>query len=251
MRTIEEIHAFRAYRSLLQTKSVGFVPTMGALHQGHAELVRRARKEMDHVIVSIFINPTQFNHEEDLDKYPRTLEKDLKLLEELGVDVVFTPQKEAMYPDEYNYHIAEKAISSEMEGAHRPGHFEGMLTIVLKLLLLVQPRRAYFGEKDYQQYLLIKGMAHAFFLDTEIIPCPTVREPSGLALSSRNTRLTAEQREKAAEIYQALTNEKDLESATRRIAQAGFDVEYVQEAYGRRFAACSVDGVRLIDNVSL
>src|SRR5438045_1822030 len=162
-------------RSALSGRSIGFVPTMGALHRGHASLVERCRAENEIVVVSIFVNPSQFNDPNDLSRYPRTLDTDLQLLDSLGADEVITPAAADLYPGGYRFRVEPDAADLVLEGAHRPGFFQGVLTIVLKLLNLVRPDRAYFGEKDYQQLNLVTAMVHDFFLPTEIVPCPTVR----------------------------------------------------------------------------
>lgn len=231
--------------------SIGFVPTMGALHQGHLSLVRRSKKENDHTIVSIYVNPTQFNNPQDFDLYPSSLEEDLALLEEAGVDAVFTPTYETLYPDAYQVRILETDISQGLCGASRPGHFEGVLTVVLKLLNIIGPARAYFGEKDYQQYLLIRKMAQALFLDTEIIPCPILREASGLAMSSRNRRLSPEGLERAPLLYRALSKGGRPQDIRAELESQGFVPDYIEEAHGRRFGAAYLENVRLIDNVPL
>jgi pantoate--beta-alanine ligase len=197
------------------------------------------------------VNPTQFNNAEDFSLYPRTLEDDLTLLEQLGVDYCLLPDEQSMYPDAYRYQIHEKELSQCMEGEFRPGHFNGMLTVVLKLLNLIQPQKAYFGEKDYQQYLLIKGMAEALFLPIEIIPCPTIREPSGLACSSRNNRLSPEQRAQADRFAQLFHQDKSLAEIEKELLASGFQIEYLKEWQQRRFIALQVGQVRLIDNYAL
>ncbi len=186
-------------------KSIGFVPTMGALHAGHLALVARAREENDLVICSIFVNPKQFNNPEDLKQYPRTLETDLDQLQSIGCDFVFCPEEDEMYPDAeiktYDFGLLDKV----MEGRYRQGHFNGVAVVVKKLFDIVQPHRAYFGEKDYQQLLIIKALVKMEDLDVEIIPCSTIRESDGLAMSSRNTRLTEAQRREAPKIFQVLS----------------------------------------------
>jgi pantoate--beta-alanine ligase len=229
---------------------VGFVPTMGALHAGHRALLERARAENDFVVLSIFVNPTQFNDANDLVRYPRTLEADLALAAGLA-DAVIVPTEKDLYPDGYNYRVTENMLSRELEGVHRPGHFNGVLTVVLKLLNLVQPDRAYFGEKDWQQLQLVRGMAGAFFLPCEIIACPTIRDPDGLALSSRNQRLSPEGRAQAAVFPQALRNSPDVATAAAALTTAGFTVDYVADEDGVRLGAAYLEGVRLIDNVRL
>lgn len=240
--TIPEWRAFRAQMA----EPLGFVPTMGALHMGHASLVAHSAAENPRTLVSIFVNPTQFNDPADLQKYPRTLEEDIALLEVQGADYLLLPTADALYPDGYRYRMTENAFSKELCGKHRPGHFDGVLTVVLKLLQLAKAHNAYFGEKDYQQLRLIWDMATAFFLDTAIVPCPTLRESNGLAMSSRNRRLSAEERAKAPLLYRALlANDRAL------LEREGFTVDYLEEHDGRRYVAASLGSVRLIDNVEI
>jgi pantoate--beta-alanine ligase len=230
---------------------VGFVPTMGNLHAGHANLIERARAENDITIVSIYVNPTQFNQTSDFQHYPRTLEQDKLLLSSLKVDYLFLPDEQTMYPDKYQVQVSEAEISSELEGEFRPGHFNGMLTIVLKLLNLVHPARAYFGEKDYQQLLLIKKMVQALLLPIEIIGCATVRAEDGLALSSRNSRLSAVQRKQASVFADLLCQVLPTTVITARLIEHGFKVDYIAEKWGRRLGAVWLNDVRLIDNVAM
>jgi pantoate--beta-alanine ligase len=230
-------------------RSIGFVPTMGALHRGHASLIERCRKENEIVLVSIFVNPTQFNDPHDLERYPNTPESDLALLEGLGADEVLMPRASEMYPLGHRFRIEEDEISKIMEGAHRPGFFQGVMTVVLKLLNLARADRAYFGEKDYQQLLIVTDMVRDLFIPTEIVAGTTVREASGLAESSRNARLSAMARDKAAAIFRALTTAADTDEARGVLEAEGFAVDYVEEHWGRRLAAASIEGVRLIDNV--
>jgi len=222
---------------------------MGALHRGHGSLVERCRKENDISVVSIFINPLQFNDPKDLERYPQTPGQDLSLLERLGVDEVFIPPDAEMYPPGCRYYVDEPSTGALMEGLHRPRFFRGVMTIVLKLLNLVRASRAYFGEKDYQQLRVIAGMASDFFIPTEIVACPTIREASGLAESSRNALLSCDGRRQAAGIYRALTTASTPAAAQAMLERDGFKVEYVEEHWGRRFAAVFLEGVRLIDNV--
>lgn len=231
--------------------TLGFVPTMGNLHEGHIALAKRAKAENDYVIVSLFVNPTQFNQRSDYEKYARTFDADVKLLGEAGVDFVLYPDEPAMYPDKYDVQVIEKTISKELEGEFRPGHFEGVLTVVLKLLNIAQADRAYFGEKDFQQLTLVKKMVEAFFVPTEIIPCPTIRQEDGLALSSRNGRLSPEQRKQAVEISRLLKSSLSDDDIMKKLAEAGFRPEYVATKWGRRLAAAWLGDVRLIDNVPL
>jgi pantoate--beta-alanine ligase len=223
---------------------------MGALHEGHASLFRAARRECDVVLASIFINPTQFDDPRDFEKYPHTPEADAALMETAGVDVVFAPAVAEMYPNGTHYTVQESGLSRELCGAHRPGHFDGVLTVVLKLLQIAGAERAYFGEKDYQQLELVRGMAAAFFLATRIVGCPTVREPDGLALSSRNRRLAAAERALAPRFHHWLVAAPTPADAQKALAGEGFAVDYVEDRAGRRFGAVRLGDTRLIDNVS-
>jgi len=231
--------------------SIGFVPTMGALHAGHAALVERSRKENDVVVVSIFVNPSQFNDPKDLEKYPRTMESDLAILKSIGTDDVITPAVSDFYPNGYRFRIETNQQQAVMEEKHRPGFLQGVMTIVMKLLNVVQADRAYFGEKDFQQLRTVTEMVDDFFMQTKIVPCETVREASGLAMSSRNALLTPEARERAAVIFKALTGSTNASDAASALEAAGLQVDYVEEHWNRRFAAAFLEGVRLIDNVPL
>lgn len=186
-------------------ETVGFVPTMGALHEGHLALVRRARLENTHAVTSIFVNPTQFRPGEDYEKYPRVLERDCELLQSIGCEVVFAPQKDAMYAEKATTFVEVGVLGERWEGEIRPGHFRGVATIVAKLFNLVRAHRAYFGEKDFQQLKIIEAMAHDLNFETHVMSCPTVRESDGLALSSRNAYLSSSEREAAPAIYRALS----------------------------------------------
>ena len=248
--------SIRRFKSTRQTLggTLGLVPTMGALHEGHKSLIHRSLKENQSTAVSIYINPTQFDRAEDLKVYPETMSEDKEQLKSLGVDLLLIPNYEQMYPDTFRYEIREKEFSSEMCGAYRTGHFTGVLTIVMKLLNIVRPNRAYFGEKDYQQYLLIRDMVEAFFLEVEIIPCPIVRDPDGLALSSRNMNLSDSAREKAPLIYELMRSKGSDNEVRLELTKEGFEVEYVQTKFGRRFVAARIGTnptVRLIDNIAL
>lgn len=243
------VPAWLQRRASLEGKSIGFVPTMGALHTGHASLVERSRRENDIVVVSIFVNPSQFNDPKDLDRYPRTFEEDCALLAGLGVDDILAPPANEFYPRGYCYRIESETATSVMEGARRPGFLQGVMTIVLKLLNLVRADRAYFGEKDFQQLRTIREMVEEFFVPTEIVGCPTIRTETGLAESSRNRLLSPPGRERAAWIYRALTTAATPAEAAALLEQNGFKVEYVEEHWGRRLAAASLEGIRLIDNV--
>jgi len=226
---------------------------MGALHDGHRSLVARAKAENARAVASIFVNPAQFDDLGDLERYPRTLEQDLAMLRDAGCDLVFLPRAGDLYPDGYRYRVTESERSLELEGASRPGHFDGVLTVVLKLLLLVRPERAYFGEKDFQQLQLVEGLAQAFFLDTAIVRCPTLREADGLAMSSRNRLLTPAERARAPAFHRVLAESlaagRNAREAEAELAREGFGVDYVADRDGRRLGAVRLGTVRLIDNV--
>ena len=253
MTIVESPAAWRCER-LAQMRAgvtLGFVPTMGALHEGHVSLVRRSKDSNDRTLVSIFVNPTQFDDPADLARYPRTLDDDLHLLREEGADFVYLPPLPELYRDGYRYRVIETECSRELEGASRPGHFDGVLTVVLKLLQIAAADRAYFGEKDWQQLALVRGMVGAFYLPTEVVACPTVREADGLALSSRNRRLAPADRLKAPLFYRTLRTARSASAAADALHEAGFVVDYVEDRDGRRLGAVRLGGVRLIDNVSL
>ncbi len=251
IRVWTSVEEWRKRRAALEGRSIGFVPTMGALHRGHASLVERCAAENDVVVASIFVNPTQFNDPKDLDRYPRTFDEDVRLLERLGAGEVFAPPIAELYPNGYRLRVEPDPADLVLESAHRPGFLQGVLTIVLKLFNVVRPDRAYFGEKDYQQLQAVTEMAREFFLPVRIVPCATVRESSGLAMSSRNRLLSPEAREKAAALHRALTGASTTAEARAALEAEGFLVEYVEERWGRRLAAAFLDGVRLIDNVPL
>lgn len=184
---------------------VGFVPTMGYLHEGHLSLIRQARAENKSLVVSIFVNPTQFGHGEDIDKYPRTPQRDLKILKNEGVDIVFMPSVSEIYPAQFDSWVVVDKLTEGLEGASRPSHFRGVTTVVAKLFNIVKPTRAYFGQKDAQQAIVIRKMVADLNMNVEIVTLPTVREPDGLAMSSRNAYLNPEQRRAATVLYRALT----------------------------------------------
>ena len=246
---LAEFRHFR--RALSQETEIGFVPTMGALHDGHAELIKASVANNDLTVLSIYVNQTQFNNASDLDQYPNLLDQDLALAESLGVDVVITPDYEQMYPDGYTYQIDETEFSRMLCGAHRPGHFTGVLTVVMKLFNLVKPQRAYFGEKDCQQLRLIEGMTEAFFLDVEVVPVETIRESDGLAMSSRNLNLTPQDRALAPQLNAVISSDMNDDEAVDSLKKQGFDVDYLVTLNDRRFAAATLGSVRLIDNVKV
>ena len=191
-------------------KRVGFVPTMGALHEGHLSLVRDAKSKTDCIVVSIFVNPTQFGPNEDFGKYPRTLDEDLKMLKEIGVDIVFIPEIETMYPPNADTTVMPGKAAVQFEGQHREGHFHGVATVVLKLFNVVSPNVAFFGQKDYQQVCVIQNMVRDLFVPVEIVVCPTVREPDGLAMSSRNRYLSENEREQALVLSKSLDRAEEI-----------------------------------------
>jgi pantoate--beta-alanine ligase len=230
-------------------RSIGFVPTMGALHAGHASLLERCRAENDVAVLSIYVNPTQFDNKDDLAKYPSTLDADCLVANAAGIDYVILPDYQQIYPDGYRYKVSESELSTKLCGAHRPGHFDGVISVVMKLLNIVQPERSYFGEKDYQQLELVRGMVDAFFMDCRIVACPTVRETDGLAMSSRNVRLTPDERLKAPAFVKALRESTSMLEARAALEKNGFEVDYVEDIGRRRYGAVKLGTVRLIDNV--
>lgn len=255
-------------------QAVGVVPTMGALHDGHLSLVRAARADCARVIVTIFVNPTQFNNPADLARYPRTEAADAALLATVGVDAIFAPPADAVYPQGFATTVTVAGISAPLEGAHRPGHFAGVATVVAKLFGMTQADRAYFGEKDWQQLAVVRRMAADLNLPVTVVGCPTVRDPDGLAMSSRNARLSPAARAQAVALPRAMRAAiaavaagadpgAALADARAALLAAGFDsVDYLDlrdaETLGpagddpvRLFAAATLGGVRLIDNMDL
>ena len=226
MKVIHTIKDLQAELSVLkaQGKKVGLVPTMGALHAGHASLVKRSVNENDVTVVSVFVNPTQFNDKNDLVKYPRTLEADCKLLEDCGATLVFAPSVEEMYPEPDTRQFGYAPLDTVMEGVFRPGHFNGVCQIVSKLFDAVKPHRAYFGEKDFQQLAIIREMVRQMKFDLEIVGCPIVREEDGLALSSRNARLSSDERENALNISRTLFKSRTF-AATHSVSETQKMVE--------------------------
>jgi pantoate--beta-alanine ligase len=241
MKVIEKIAGMRQIRNII-AGPVGFVPTMGYLHEGHLSLARRAKAENQSVIVSIFVNPTQFGPKEDFRNYPRDIPRDLVMLEPL-TDFVFMPSDAEMYPERYDTWVDVKGITEMLEGAARPGHFRGVTTVVSKLFNIVGPTRVYFGQKDAQQVAVIKKMVKDLDMNTEVVVCPTVREPDGLAMSSRNTYLDPAQRKAAVVLFKALTlaqslwaqGEKDADAIRRKMTgligkEPLADIEYISIA---------------------
>jgi pantoate--beta-alanine ligase len=247
MRVIETISGFReAYASAV--KPLGLVPTMGFLHEGHISLVKRARDENATVTVSIFVNPTQFAADEDFSTYPRNMDADLDMLRSAGVDLVFAPNPSEIYPPGFETQVDVGDIGSKLEGEHRPGHFIGVATVVCKLLTIVRPDKVYFGQKDAQQCLVIQRLNADLNLGAEVVVCPTVREPDGLAMSSRNVNLSPEEREAASVLYRALCKAKSL-----RDEGVTYGEEIRQEMRQIIYEApsASIDYVSLADSNSL
>ncbi|MBR6339824.1 MAG: pantoate--beta-alanine ligase [Alloprevotella sp.] len=279
MQVVRTIPALQDMLSPLRQagKKIGLVPTMGALHAGHASLVARSVEENDVTVVSVFVNPTQFNDATDLERYPRTPEADEALLQQLGADLVFEPTVEAMYPEPDTRQFHYEGVMDVMEGPRRPGHFNGVCQVVSKLFAAVEPDRAYFGEKDFQQIAVIRAMAKELFPALEIVPCPIVREADGLALSSRNTLLSADERKLATNISRILffsrayARNHSLEETRNFVVDTlnsleGFEVEYFEIVDGCSLQSlpdwevtndivgcitvyCGAKRVRLIDNV--
>jgi pantoate--beta-alanine ligase len=231
---------------LKKTGTIGFVPTMGALHNGHISLVEKAVSETQVVVVSIFVNPTQFNDKSDLEKYPRNLEADLKLLEKTGCQIVFAPKPEEIYPEPDTRKFEFGELETVMEGKYRPGHFKGVAQVVSKLFDIVKPDKAYFGLKDVQQLVIIKEMVAQLKLSVEIVDCPIVREESGLAMSSRNELLTADERKNASLISLALLEAKKL-NGEKSVTEL---VEWITQIINKN-AYLTVEYVEIVDNHSL
>ena len=250
MKVIEEIKQLRAVINQVRGlgSSIGFVPTMGYLHAGHLSLVKQAKADNDYVVVSIFVNPTQFGPNEDFAVYPRDIDRDSGLLAECGVDLLFVPPASEIYPDGYNTYVETYGITETLCGASRPGHFRGVTTVVSKLFNIVQPDRAYFGQKDAQQYAVIRRKAADLNFPIEIISCPIVREPDGLALSSRNTYLSVDEREQALALYEALKLAESLVASGER--DSAVIRKQLYDTIARRKLA-RIEYIELVDAASL
>ena len=248
MITIDSVSELRETVSKFRNegKTIGLVPTMGALHEGHLSLVNRCRKENDVVVVSVFVNPTQFNNKEDLRTYPRTEEADRALLESAGCDIAFMPTVEEIYPEPDTRVFALGRVAEVMEGAMRPGHFNGVAQIVSKLFMFVEPDRAYFGEKDFQQIAVIRSMVKSEGFKLEIVPCPIVREADGLAKSSRNVRLTPEMRKVAPNIARILNESKEYAKSHT----VGETEKYVVDAINS-YDGMEIEYYQIVDGISL
>lgn len=239
-----------SHRPEFPEQTVGLVPTTGSLHSGHRVMLERAWRENDRVVLSIFRNPTTLTDHDDQRNCSVSLEADLSVARGFVSDVIILHPQE-MFPDGYLFKVIEEKLSFKFEGIHRPGHFAFILTVALKLFNLVRPERAYFGEIDWQQLELVRGMARAFFLPCQIVACPTVRDDDGLALSSRNVRLSTGGRAQARHFPRILRGAPDSATAARELGLAGFEVEYVHDLDGIRLGAVRVENVRLIDNMTI
>lgn len=249
MRLIQNVSEMKALsKSVIDDgKTIGFVPTMGYLHQGHLSLVQKAREENDIVVVSIFVNPTQFGPNEDYNRYPRDLERDLRLLNPFNVDYIFNPSVEEMYPAYYSVYVDETEMSKYLCGARRPGHFRGVCTVVTKLFNIVRPTRAYFGQKDAQQFRILRRMVENLNMDVEMVEMPIVREPDGLAMSSRNVYLSDEERREAPRLYKSLLEAKRLIDGGER------DVQKIKDAMQRvlNHPLLKIDYIEVVDEKTL
>ncbi len=249
MKIVKTVEEWNEIYSTIKNKKIGFVPTMGGLHKGHLSLVKKSQEQNDITVVSVYLNPTQFNDKKDLATYPANFDDDVRLLEQNNADYLFAPTYSVIYPDDYRYKVSENNLSRILCGASRPGHFDGVLTVVMKLLNIIRPENAYFGEKDFQQYKLLDGMVKAFFMNVNIIPCPIVREENGLAISSRNRKLSETGLKTAPKLHEVLTDKSSLEEKKAELEKAGFKIDYLTEQDGRLYAAVFLEDVRLIDNV--
>ena len=273
MKVIRHVKALKDELSYLKNKNIGFVPTMGALHMGHFSLINQAKLKSDFVIASIFVNPTQFDNKTDLANYPINLENDLKELENLDTDLLFCPSFDDLYANENYIELNLNGIDQVLEGKKRFGHFEGVVRVLNIFFTLISPDVAIFGEKDFQQFLVVKELANQFFPSTKIISYPTLREKNGLAMSSRNSRLSEDEKQVASKIFKTLnycknqfefSNIKELENTCLNMLKEFSDPEYFEirnsktlskeiksfEKY-RAFVATKINGVRLIDNLAI
>ena len=247
MKVVETIDKMKQVRQQL-AEPVGLVPTMGYLHEGHLTLVRHARAENPSVVATIFVNPTQFGPQEDLAKYPRDIQRDLTLLDKEGTDIVFIPSADEMYPPRYNSWVKVTKVTERLEGASRPGHLKGVTTVCNKLFNIVQPTRAYFGQKDAQQAIVIRKMVAELNMNLEIVTVPTVREPDGLAMSSRNTYLNPQERQAATVLYQSLTLAQRLYASGERDAEK---IRQQMTALIQKQPLAQIDYVSIADNETL
>lgn len=273
MQVVHTVEEIKQKRLEFSQRKIGFVPTMGALHEGHLALVKKCKSESELSIVSIFVNPTQFNDNKDLEKYPNTIEADLKSLEQMGVDIVFIPKYEDLYQNEQKLAVNIAEIEQKMEGSKRPGHFDGVIRVLSIFFNLIKPNYAYFGEKDYQQVLVVQQLINQHFPTISLIKCPTIREHNGLAKSSRNKLLSESAFNRSGEIYSTLKWIKEnitaqsinsiLDDGRRKLSER-FEVEYLELRNennleetsnslenSRLFVAVQIESIRLIDNIAL
>ena len=273
MQVVHTVEEIKQKRLEFSQRKIGFVPTMGALHEGHLALVKKCKSESELSIVSIFVNPTQFNDNKDLEKYPNTIEADLKSLEQMDVDIVFIPNFEDLYQNEQKLAVNIAEIEQKMEGSKRPGHFDGVIRVLSIFFNLIKPKHAYFGEKDYQQVLVVQQLINQHFPTISLIKCPTIRERNGLAKSSRNKLLSESAFNRAGEIYSTLKWIKEnitaqsinsiLDDGMRKLSER-FEVEYLELRNennleetsnslenSRLFVAVQIESIRLIDNIAL
>ena len=273
MQVVHTVEEIKQKRIEFSQRKIGFVPTMGALHEGHLALVKKCKSESELSIVSIFVNPTQFNDNKDLEKYPNTIEVDLKSLEQMDVDIVFIPKYEDLYQNEQKLNVNITEIEQKMEGSKRPGHFEGVIRVLSIFFNLIKPNYAYFGEKDYQQVLVVQQLINQHFPTISLIKCPTIRERNGLAKSSRNKLLSESAFNRSGEIYSTLKWIKEnitaqsinsiLDDGMRKLSER-FEVEYLELRNennleetsnslenSRLFVAVQIESIRLIDNIAL
>ena len=273
MQVVHTVEEIKQKRLEFSQRKIGFVPTMGALHEGHLALVKKCKSESELSIVSIFVNPTQFNDNKDLEKYPNTIEADLKSLEQMGVDIVFIPKYEDLYQNEPKLAVNIAEIEQKMEGSKRPGHFDGVIRVLSIFFNLIKPNYAYFGEKDYQQVLVVQKLINQHFPTISLIKCPTIREHNGLAKSSRNKLLSESAFNRSGEIYSTLKWIKEnitaqsinsiLDDGRRKLSER-FEVEYLELRNennleetsnslenSRLFVAVQIESIRLIDNIAL
>ena len=273
MQVVHTVEEIKQKRLEFSQRKIGFVPTMGALHEGHLALVKKCKSESELSIVSIFVNPTQFNDNKDLEKYPNTIEADLKSLEQMDVDIVFIPKFEDLYQNEQKLAVNIAEIEQKMEGSKRPGHFDGVIRVLSIFFNLIKPKYAYFGEKDYQQVLVVQQLINQHFPTISLIKCPTIREHNGLAKSSRNKLLSESAFNRSGEIYSTLKWIKEnitaqsinsiLDDGRRKLSER-FEVEYLELRNennleetsnslenSRLFVAVQIESIRLIDNIAL
>ena len=273
MQVVHTVEEIKQKRLEFSQRKIGFVPTMGALHEGHLALVKKCKSESELSIVSIFVNPTQFNDNKDLEKYPNTIEADLKSLEQMDVDIVFIPNFEDLYQNEQKLTVNIAEIEQKMEGSKRPGHFDGVIRVLSIFFNLIKPKYAYFGEKDYQQVLVVQQLINQHFPTISLIKCPTIREHNGLAKSSRNKLLSESAFNRSGEIYSTLKWIKEnitaqsinsiLDDGVRKLSER-FEVEYLELRNennleetsnslenSRLFVAVQIESIRLIDNIAL